>query len=87
MIILFISDPPYLKRQILKIDYWGLALLTVGLGCLQILLDRGQRDDWFSSGFITALIIISSKTWGAASGWPLLPRCVPEAARFIRQIS
>ncbi|MDO8785151.1 MAG: DHA2 family efflux MFS transporter permease subunit, partial [Syntrophales bacterium] len=59
MIMLFISDPPYLKRQILKIDYWGLTLLAVGLGCLQIMLDRGQRDDWLSSGFITALIIIA----------------------------
>lgn len=59
MIILFISDPPYLKREILKIDYWGLTFLAVGLGCLQIMLDRGQRDDWFSSGFITALIIVA----------------------------
>jgi DHA2 family multidrug resistance protein len=59
MTMLFIVDPPYMKRMKMKIDYWGLALLTVGLGCLQIVLDKGQTDDWFSSSFITWLTIIS----------------------------
>jgi len=43
----------------MKIDYWGLTLLAVGLGCLQIVLDKGQREDWFSSGLITWLTVIS----------------------------
>ncbi len=59
MVMVFIVDPPYMKRMSMKIDYWGLALLSVGLGCLQIVLDKGQMEDWFSSGFITVLTLIS----------------------------
>jgi DHA2 family multidrug resistance protein len=44
----------------MKIDYWGLAFLAVGLGCLQIVLDKGQIEDWFSSGFITWFTLISA---------------------------
>jgi DHA2 family multidrug resistance protein len=59
MCIFFIVDPPYMKRMKMKIDYWGLAFLAIGLGCLQIVLDKGQREDWFSSGFITWLTALS----------------------------
>jgi DHA2 family multidrug resistance protein len=57
-----ISDPPYLKRENLrtvKIDYMGIGLLGVGLGALQILLDKGERDDWFSSHFMVACAVIA----------------------------
>jgi DHA2 family multidrug resistance protein len=43
----------------MKIDYFGIAFLSVGLGCLQIVLDKGQREDWFSSTFIIWLSVIS----------------------------
>lgn len=59
IIMLLIQDPPYLKRVKEKIDYWGLALIVVGIGCLQVILDKGQREDWFSSAFIIRLAIIS----------------------------
>ncbi|TAN40097.1 MAG: DHA2 family efflux MFS transporter permease subunit [Nitrospirae bacterium] len=59
MAMLFIVDPPYMKRMSMKIDYWGLALLALGLGCLQIVLDKGQMEDWFSSNFITTMTLIS----------------------------
>jgi DHA2 family multidrug resistance protein len=58
--LLFITDPPYMKRAKMKIDYWGLALLSSGLGCLQIVLDKGQQENWFSSGFIVWLSVISA---------------------------
>jgi MFS transporter, DHA2 family, multidrug resistance protein len=57
-----ISDPPHLsgaKRKGLSIDYTGLGLLALGLGALQIVLDKGQRDDWFESNFILALTVIA----------------------------
>jgi DHA2 family multidrug resistance protein len=57
--ILFIHDPPYMKRQKMKIDYLGFALLAVGLGALQYVLDTGQGDDWFGSGTIVTFTIIS----------------------------
>ena len=50
-----IQDPPYMQRKKLsetKIDYIGLGLVAVGLGALQIVLDKGQREDWFESHFI-----------------------------------
>jgi DHA2 family multidrug resistance protein len=59
----FVEDPPYLqklKKAGVKLDYVGIALLTLGVGALQILLDKGQEDDWFGSRFITTLIIVSA---------------------------
>jgi DHA2 family multidrug resistance protein len=52
---LFVFDPPYLVRSRLggvKIDYLGLGLISLGLGCLQIFLDKGQTEDWFASRLI-----------------------------------
>jgi DHA2 family multidrug resistance protein len=43
----------------LKIDYLGFGLLALGLGCLQVVLDKGQEDDWFGSNFITVMAILS----------------------------
>ena len=58
-----IQDPPYLKRRKLsetKIDYIGLGFVALGLGALQIVLDKGQRDDWFESHFIVILSAIAA---------------------------
>ena len=48
----FIYDPPYIRRRAGGIDLWGIGFLAVGLGCLQVMLDTGQRKDWFSSNYI-----------------------------------
>ncbi len=57
---IFIVDPPYLRRvRGGRIDYLGFALMAVGLGALQVVLDKGQRDDWFSSGFIRTLTTVA----------------------------
>ncbi len=58
-----IQDPPYLKRRKLsetRIDYIGLGFVALGLGTLQVMLDKGQREDWFESHFIVALSVISA---------------------------
>ena len=58
-----IQDPPYFRRRKLsetKIDYVGLGFVALGLGCLQIVLDKGQREDWFESHFILMLAIIAA---------------------------
>ena len=60
MIMLFIKDPPYLRNQETRIDFLGIALLIVGLGCLQLVLDRGERLDWFASSFIRNTAILSA---------------------------
>jgi DHA2 family multidrug resistance protein len=59
----FVEDPPYiakLKAAGLKLDYIGIALLTLGIGALQVMLDRGQEDDWFGSRFITTLVVVAT---------------------------
>ncbi len=60
--MIFVHDPAYIKREVSKIDKWGLALLTVGLGTLQIVLDKGEREDWFQSDMIVVLSIIAVVT-------------------------
>ncbi|HXX18094.1 MAG TPA: DHA2 family efflux MFS transporter permease subunit [Candidatus Acidoferrum sp.] len=62
MISLLISDPTHLVRKTFKqglgIDFLGLGLLSVGLGFLQVILDKGERDDWFGSPFITWATVV-----------------------------
>jgi DHA2 family multidrug resistance protein len=60
LVMLFIVDPPYMERMRMRIDYWGLFLLAIGIGCLQIVLDQGQRNDWFSSQAIIFLSFIAA---------------------------
>src|ERR1700752_4498984 len=63
-----VEDPPYLRRVKgagIRVDYIGIALLAVGVGALQILLDKGQEDDWFGSRFILTLAVVSG-------GWLVL---------------
>jgi MFS transporter, DHA2 family, multidrug resistance protein len=58
-----IQDPPYFRRRKLsetKIDYIGLGFVALGLGTLQVVLDKGQRDDWFESHFILTLSLIAA---------------------------
>src|SRR5438067_3543783 len=59
---MFIFDPPYLRQESRKVDYWGLGMLAVGIGALQIVLDKGQEEDWFSSNMITVLATVSAVT-------------------------
>jgi DHA2 family multidrug resistance protein len=55
----FVFDPPYLRREKTGIDYWGIGLLVVGMGSLQIMLDKGQEEDWFGSHFIITLLVLT----------------------------
>ena len=63
LVIRMVQDPPYLKQLKtagVRIDYIGIALLALGIGALQVLLDKGQEDDWFGSHFIVTLATISA---------------------------
>jgi DHA2 family multidrug resistance protein len=59
MAMAFIVDPHYAGARKMRIDYMGLSFLAVGIGCLQIVLDQGQREDWFASQFILWLSVIA----------------------------
>ncbi len=55
MVWAFVHDPPYLRKARIqggRVDYPGIVMLALGLGLLQIVLDRGQRADWFSSSWV-----------------------------------
>jgi DHA2 family multidrug resistance protein len=57
-----VSDPPYMKRATVKrgfrIDYIGIGLISLGLGSMQIILDKGEREDWLSSNFIVCFFVL-----------------------------
>src|SRR5213082_339560 len=68
-----VEDPPWvrLRGRAIRIDYIGLSLIVVGLGALQVVLDKGQRDDWFGSPFITVMFIVSMTAIVATVIWEL----------------
>jgi DHA2 family multidrug resistance protein len=59
MIYLFVHDPQYIRRGSLRADFWGLGMLAIGMGALQIMLDKGQEKDWFGSEMIPILAIMA----------------------------
>lgn len=48
----FVYDPPYIRRGSGRIDLWGIGFLALGFGTLQVVLDTGERKDWFASDYI-----------------------------------
>ena len=48
----FVFDPPYIRRAEGRVDLWGIGFLALGFGTLQVVLDTGQRKDWFASSYI-----------------------------------
>jgi DHA2 family multidrug resistance protein len=74
MVSILVEDPPWEKaKQKLprSIDYVGLSLITIGLGSMQIMLDRGEDDDWLGSGFIRAMALLAFLGIGGAIAWLL----------------
>ena len=60
MCLRFLEDPPYLKNAPAgKFDSFGIGFLALWIGCLQVMLDKGQDDDWFSSNFIRWLAVLA----------------------------
>ena len=69
-----VSDPPHIQRSKEQargtpIDFLGLTLIATGLGAMQVVLDKGQRDDWFGSSFIVAFSITSVAALAAFLFW------------------
>ena len=60
MVTMFVHDPAYIRRGIKQIDWWGLCYLAIGVGCIQVMLDKGERLDWFNSGLINTLTAIGA---------------------------
>ncbi len=54
-----VEDPPWAKKRSAPIDAIGLGLIALGLGCLEVALDRGEDDDWFGSTFICVMALLA----------------------------
>jgi DHA2 family multidrug resistance protein len=59
MMQMFVFDPSYIRHRGERVDWTGIGYLALGIGALQIFLDKGQEDDWFASRFITTLAVVS----------------------------
>jgi MFS transporter, DHA2 family, multidrug resistance protein len=59
MISIYLHDPHYIRRGKMRVDGWGLGMLALGMGSLQIMLDKGQEEDWFSSHLIVCLAVLA----------------------------
>ena len=70
----FLHDPPWMTRRKTDIDWWGIGLLTVGLGTLQYVLEEGRRDDWFQDPLIVRLAIVAAVALSAMMWWELSKR-------------
>jgi DHA2 family multidrug resistance protein len=55
-----VEEPPYIRnRRPGKIDSYGFAYLIIGVGALQVILDKGQQDDWFAAIWIRWFTVVS----------------------------
>ena len=72
-----VSDPPEFKQEVeaarqsgkLRVDYLGIGLIAIGFACLEVVLDRGQREDWFESNFIVLFFVIALAALAIAVVW------------------
>src|ERR1043166_2388438 len=72
---MFVEDPPYIRAQRPgRIDYLGFGLMALALGTMQLVLDKGQEEEWFSSNFITWFVVISLMAALAFVIWELRSR-------------
>ncbi len=74
-----VEDPPHIVEEVkkmrkrgLNLDYVGFALLALGFGSLEFVLDKGQEDDWFGSRLITAFIILCVTSLAALIVWEII---------------
>jgi MFS transporter, DHA2 family, multidrug resistance protein len=67
-----VEDPPWVaERRSKGIDFIGIGLITLGLGALQVVMDRGEDEDWFGSPFIRVMALLAFLGIAGAVGWLL----------------
>ena len=67
-----VEDPPWVLRQNAKLidaDWIGIALIAIGIGSLQVFMDRGEDEDWFGSGLITMMFVLAMVGIAGAVVW------------------
>ncbi|NHN89207.1 DHA2 family efflux MFS transporter permease subunit [Acetobacter conturbans] len=66
-----VEDPPWAKKRHEPIDVIGISLITLGFGCLEVMVDRGEDDDWFGSNFICVMAVLAAIGLVGAVFWLL----------------
>ncbi|MCQ8241021.1 DHA2 family efflux MFS transporter permease subunit [Rhizosaccharibacter radicis] len=69
-----VQDPPWAQQKKSPVDYIGLGLIALGLGCLEVMMDRGEDDDWFGSPFICLMGLFTVIGILGAIGWLLVAK-------------
>ena len=87
MVSRFIEDPHYLRREKGKIDFTGLGLMILGLGALQLMLEQGERNDWFQSGYIIKLAFLGISGLAAFTWWELRTDRPAVNLRILKNVS
>lgn len=78
----FLLDPPDQRAHSGAVDWWGIALLTVGVGALQYVLEEGNKNDWFEDALIARLALVSFVSLAAMLWWELNPRNTHPVVNF-----
>ena len=74
LVSLLVDDPPWAKARPRGTDFIGLGLIAVGLGSLQVMLDRGEDAGWFGSGFIMAMAMLATTGIVGAVLWLVIAK-------------
>lgn len=78
LVSILVQDPPWMKRQPRPIDGIGLGLIALGLGSLEVMMDRGEDADWFNSSFIMIMAmlavtgLVGSAVWLSVAKKPII---------------
>jgi len=79
LVTIFVEEPPAILKHTkdlraagIRLDYVGFALVALWLGCLEVTLDRGQREDWFSSPMIVFFAVVAVLSFVALIPWEIL---------------
>ncbi|MCC7054512.1 MAG: DHA2 family efflux MFS transporter permease subunit [Gemmatimonadaceae bacterium] len=78
----FLRDPPDQQAHTGDVDWLGIALLSVGVGCLQYVLEEGNAKDWFEDGLIVRLSVVAAVSIGTMLWWELHPRNTHPVVNF-----
>ncbi len=74
LVSILVEDPPWAKRQARGIDAIGLGLIALGLGCLEVMMDRGEDADWFHSSFIFIMAMLAVTGIAGAALWLMVAK-------------
>ncbi|MCI4677244.1 DHA2 family efflux MFS transporter permease subunit [Rhodoblastus acidophilus] len=75
LVIALVEDPPWVReRKSRGLDFIGLSLIAIGLGSLEVMLDRGEDEDWFGSPFIQVMALLAFLGILGAIFWLLIAR-------------